>query len=199
MKQCTECGQIKDETEFYWATERGKSRRRARCRECCKRDPRDHSADPQPAGRICTVCNEYKPLSAFHKHKVCLYGVEPMCKRCKYLKRKQRDADDPTRVRRMDLKAKYGITLEEYAAMLARQEGQCAICGAAGEKLVVDHNHTTGRVRSLLCHLCNALIGCAREDITILVRAAAYLRAEQHPELGSVRAEPAFVALIAGA
>jgi recombination endonuclease VII len=68
----------------------------------------------------------------------------------------------------MDLKAKYGITLEDYAAMLERQDGQCAICGTADEKLVVDHNHTTGRVRSLLCHLCNALIGCAREDVAIL-------------------------------
>lgn len=79
--------------------------------------------------------------------------------------------------------------------MFAAQEGQCAICGTAKEKLVVDHNHATGHVRSLLCHLCNAMIGCARESSDILVRAAAYLYAEQHPELGQVRAEVAYVSV----
>lgn len=83
--------------------------------------------------------------------------------------------------------------------MFAAQEGQCAICGTAKEKLVVDHNHATGHVRSLLCHLCNAMIGCARESSDILVRAAAYLYAEQHPELGQVRAEVAYVSVSATA
>ena len=78
----------------------------------------------------------------------------------------------------MDLKAKYGLTLEQYDEMRARQEGKCAICGDDKSKLVIDHNHRTGRVHSLLCHLCNAMIGCAREDIAILASAAAYLSAE---------------------
>jgi hypothetical protein len=76
----------------------------------------------------------------------------------------------------MDLKAKYGITLEEYEAMLAWQAGTCAICGRSDQKLVVDHNRMTGAVRSLLCHLCNAMIGCAREGAGILLQGAAYLR-----------------------
>ncbi|MGH2516458.1 MAG: endonuclease VII domain-containing protein, partial [Ktedonobacterales bacterium] len=107
--------------------------------------------------------------------------------------RKERDVRDPYRIRKMDLKAKYGLTLEQYNAMHAAQEGRCAICGMAAEKLVVDHNHATGSVRSLLCHLCNAMIGCARESADILVSAAAYLYAERHPEMGRVRAEVAYV------
>ncbi len=47
-------------------------------------------------------------------------------------------------------------------------------------------------MRSLLCHLCNALIGCAREDIDILVSAAAYLHAELNPDLPAVRAAITF-------
>ena len=83
----------------------------------------------------------------------------------------------------MDLKATYGITLEEDGitleeddAMLVRQAGRCAICGRGDQKLVVDHNHVTGAVCSLLCHLCNAMIGCACEDAGILLQGAAYLR-----------------------
>jgi hypothetical protein len=74
------------------------------------------------------------------------------------------------------------MTLTDYQPMYARQNGKCAICGVAEGKLVVDHNHTTGKVRELLCHLCNAMIGCAREDIAILASAAAYLRREQQLE-----------------
>ncbi|HEV2456955.1 MAG TPA: endonuclease VII domain-containing protein, partial [Ktedonobacterales bacterium] len=97
-------------------------------------------------------------------------------KDCTRHKRRERDGLHPDRVRRMDLTAKYGITLEQYDAMLARQAGRCAICGRSDQKLVVDHNHVTGAVRSLLCHLCNAMIGCAREDVPILLHGAAYLR-----------------------
>jgi hypothetical protein len=86
------------------------------------------------------------------------------------------------------LKYQYGITVADYDAMYARQGGKCAICDTFKEKgkLVVDHNHKTGKVRELLCHLCNAMIGCAREDIAILAAAAAYLHREQHPELEAV-------------
>lgn len=182
MKRCTQCGALKNETEF-WRERKGGIALRARCIECCKGDPRDHSQDEQPLGKTCSACGKWKPLSAFHKHRICRYGVESICKQCKFEKRKARDAMYPDRVRRMDLKAKYGITLEDYNAMHARQNGQCAICGTSEEKLVVDHNHKTGQVRELLCHLCNAMIGCAREDIAILTAAVAYLRREQHAEL----------------
>ncbi len=87
---------------------------------------------------------------------------------------------------------RYGITAADYEAMYERQGGRCAICGAAEGKLVVDHNHKTGKVRELLCHLCNAMIGCmigcAREDLAIIAAAAAYLYREQHPEREDVRA-----------
>jgi hypothetical protein len=66
--------------------------------------------------------------------------------------------------------------LEQFNTMLAEQEGKCAICGSSDRKLVVDHHHATGQVRRLLCHLCNAMIGCAREDPAILLASVAYLR-----------------------
>lgn len=127
MKRCSQCAQLKDESAF-WRTRRAgqtdKVRLRARCIECCQRDQRDHSADPKPTGKVCTSCEIWKPLADFHKHKICRYGVESICKRCKFEKRKERDAADPTRVRRMDLKANYGLTLDDYGAMHARQGGR---------------------------------------------------------------------------
>lgn len=189
LRTCTKCGVAKGEDEFYSVTERGITRTRRICKECSKAQLRDHSDDPRPEGRTCAQCGIYKPLSQFHKHKICLYGVEATCKKCRLEKRREYSRRYPERIRAADLKAKYGITVADYEAMRARQGGKCAICGTSEGKLVVDHNHKTGIVRELLCHLCNAMIGCAREDIAILVSAVAYLQREQRPELEALRAD----------
>jgi hypothetical protein len=77
-----------------------------------------------------------------------------------------------------DLKYKYGISLEEYDRMREEQGYKCYCCGITEEaltekypdshhkKLCVDHCHTTGRVRKLICSACNTLIGYLekRED-----------------------------------
>ena len=192
LRTCTKCGVEKSEDEFYSVTQRGITRLRRICKECCKAQLRDHTDDARPAGRVCSQCGVYKPLSQFHKHRSCLYGVEPICKQCRLEKRREYARKYPERIRMVDLKAKYGITLEDYNAMYERQCGRCAICGAAEGKLVVDHNHKTGKVRELLCHLCNAMIGCAREDLGIIAAAAAYLYREQHPERQGARATITF-------
>jgi hypothetical protein len=67
------------------------------------------------------------------------------------------------------LKAKYGITVEEYQAMFDSQGGVCKLCGqeettriSRGDgirSLAVDHDHKTGKVRGLLCHQCNVVLG----------------------------------------
>lgn len=50
-----------------------------------------------------------------------------------------------------------GVTLEQYARLLAAQGGHCALCpnGPKTRRLHVDHEHATGKVRGLLCHRCN--------------------------------------------
>lgn len=76
-------------------------------------------------------------------------------------------------------KAKYGITRKEYEKHLTSQEGKCTICGEwFGEDLRVDHDHTTGEVRALLCTNCNSGIGLLNEDPERLKSAIRYL--EQH-------------------
>lgn len=67
------------------------------------------------------------------------------------------------RVRAWKLLNRYGITVEEYAEMLAGQGGHCAICPRTpeenGKLLSVDHDHETGEVRGLLCQPCNLALG----------------------------------------
>lgn len=59
------------------------------------------------------------------------------------------------------------------------QGGKCGICEkpppVPGASFAVDHNHTTGKVRGVLCASCNAMLGHAKDDITILVRGIRYL------------------------
>lgn len=191
-KQCIKCGTEKDVTEFAVNKYGGKLYRRNVCRVCYAASRKNHEGDETPETLTCKRCEEIKPIGAFPRQRQCLYGVEPVCKTCKVELRQAYIAQYPERARNSALKHTYGITLADYEAMFVRQGGRCAICGADDQKLVVDHNHTTRKVRSLLCHLCNALIGCARENIDILVSAAAYLHVELNPDLPPARAAITF-------
>ena len=81
--------------------------------------------------------------------------------------------------RRGKLKANFGITIEEYDEMLYWQGGCCAICAKPQDtfvrKFAVDHNHTTGKIRGLLCVNCNTAIGKLDDDVVLLERAISYL------------------------
>lgn len=73
----------------------------------------------------------------------------------------------------------YGITKDEYEAMLAGQDGRCAICRTTEPKgkggWHVDHCHDSGKIRGLLCHFCNFVLGNAKDNPEILRAAADYL------------------------
>lgn len=81
---------------------------------------------------------------------------------------------------------KYGITPEDYDALLEKQGGVCALClqpervkdrtGRLRDSLSVDHDHATGAVRALLCHHCNTTLGHVNDDPALLLRMAAYLQ-----------------------
>lgn len=80
------------------------------------------------------------------------------------------------------LQYKYGITLEQREAMLDAQGRACAICHSTdpGWKhyWAVDHCHQTKRVRSILCHSCNIVLGRVKEDVSTLERMIKYI--EKH-------------------
>lgn len=121
----------------------------------------------------------------------------PQCRKC-YSKvlHKRRKAGDwkgwkeklyayrrrhPDRVKSSQLKNSFGITLEDYNKKLLDQQGGCGICGATtpGRTKVmhfaVDHNHTTGKVRGLLCTTCNTALGLIKEDLNIIDKMKKYI------------------------
>lgn len=89
-----------------------------------------------------------------------------------------------------DLKKRYGLNKEQYAALLEKQQGLCAICGSPetaevrGEAfaLAVDHCHDGGHVRELLCRSCNTGLGGFRDSVDLLREAIAYLEKHALPD-----------------
>lgn len=84
------------------------------------------------------------------------------------------------------LRRNYGITLEQYNAMLASQDHGCKICKSktsnskAAKSLFVDHCHRTGVVRGILCNKCNAGIAYFNESKELLAEAIRYLFGDCH-------------------
>lgn len=142
----------------------------------------------------CGECKLVKPVDDFYPAKK-EGRRDGYCKTCRRVRDRARSdarnaevarrlAADPDYYRRKKLVSLYGITLDEYEAMHAAQDGRCAICIQPETRvlygklarLVVDHNHATGKVRALLCHRCNTALG-AVEDAAFRAAALAYLEA----------------------
>lgn len=86
-------------------------------------------------------------------------------------------ATDPKIKQNYQLQWKYGITIEQYESMLADQNYACAVCNIKEPRtFVVDHCHTTGKVRSILCNCCNLIIGMVKEDVTVLEQLSKYIK-----------------------
>ena len=130
----------------------------------------------------CQLCREWKPESAYRRHKSTSDGFQSRCREC-YLREYDSDA---ARVRR--LKRHYGLTEAEYDAMVVAQGDSCAICGTTdrqGKSWHIDHDHaccpgnkSCGKcVRGLLCAICNQGLGHARDDVSILASMIDYLNA----------------------
>jgi Recombination endonuclease VII len=93
--------------------------------------------------------------------------------------RSERDAAKAKKEKAHDryVQRTYGLAPGEYNARLAAQAGGCAICGKKPRKryLAVDHDHRTGRVRGLLCYMCNTALGVWEFDRATALRASEYL------------------------
>lgn len=89
------------------------------------------------------------------------------------------------RNRERHLQLNYNLSAQQYLNLVESQNNCCAICKKPEHRLLktgnikplsVDHNHSTGQVRSLLCNDCNAMIGFANENIEVLGNAIEYLK-----------------------
>ena len=131
--------------------------------------------------KMCTRCGDEKSLDFYYRNKSAKDGRGVYCKPCWQAYMKERKIAEPETYRRstktMNLRKKYGMSLEDFENMRREQGWACAICDMVVEsesQLCVDHDHETGAVRSLLCFSCNGKLG-AIEDAEWRIRAEAYL------------------------
>jgi len=198
-KVCRDCGETKPLTE-YFKSPRNAGGHSPTCKPCYmerqalyrKKPPREQTP---PGTKRCWSCKEVRAEANFSANKDFHDGLNRTCRDCgnaraseyhkknrKRLNGKQMERyyKDPERYADYDLKRRFGLTRGEYDAMLAAQNGVCAICagtdpGPRTKRFHVDHNHATGQVRGLLCHHCNHGIGLFREDAVVIQRAIEYL------------------------
>jgi hypothetical protein len=151
----------------------------------------------------CPKCGHDLPIEeSFSRNKRARDGRQAWCKSCHGAsvvesQRKHRDAynarqrawteKNRKQVRSLHrdkhLQRIFGLTPDEYDRMLAEQGGVCAICKQPETKflngritnLVIDHNHSTGHIRGLLCDRCNRMIGYSQDNDWLLRNAAEYL------------------------
>lgn len=139
----------------------------------------------------CTSCGKDKPLDDFWSDKRRTHGKQARCKVCRTAEtrayraahpelNKVRYTKEKARERERHLIRKYGISGQAYTQMLNKQNGCCAICASPEknqfeEVFHVDHCHTTGSVRGLLCRGCNHMLGAMNDDPNLLLRAIKYL------------------------
>lgn len=159
--------------------------------------------------RVCRICGQEKSVNEFRKGErgkpgtVCKPCAAERLRewrrrnpewRAKEAERRRADTDYQERRRKYNrdryygreewtrdlrLRRAFGITLEQYRELEAKQGGVCAICGQkckSGRDLAVDHDHRTDEIRGLLCMNCNRAIGWLQEDPELIEKAARYVR-----------------------
>lgn len=144
--------------------------------------------------KTCNHCNKSKSLEEFHRDKSKKDGRRYICMACATVQKSKYNKENatqhkarnqkwvknnPERYKELQLKRKFGLSLEAYKAMLWKQYHSCAICQVQvldlKKQLAVDHCHKTGKIRGLLCDRCNRGIGFLGENPEVLKRAATYL------------------------
>jgi len=131
--------------------------------------------------KTCSKCGVEKDISEFGKRSGAYDGLKGACRPCENSRNKQYRTPDKSRVWSLKwrLANRYGIKQEDFTGMMEAQGYKCAICSDELDfdsgKFAVDHNHTTGDVRGILCPSCNHGIGKLKDNPSVLRSAAQYL------------------------
>lgn len=133
--------------------------------------------------KTCASCEQSKPASEF-------YTGQGRCKPCKKAISAEEYRAGTSSTRSYDgvfaasIKRLYGMTMDDYDAMLRSQAYRCAVCRRPERKkrrngepyrLAVDHDHVTKIPRGLLCDTCNKIVWALEENHTLLPAINAYL------------------------
>lgn len=142
MKKCSKCGEIKEISQF---PKQSGDKYMSHCKECRRAYNNAHRRKDINKSRE-------KDRERYSKNSDV---------RAKYARDYRKN--NPEKMRELHLKSNYNITINDYNNMLLKQNNKCAVCGRDmsdyGKVFCVDHNHTTGKVRGLVCDPCNYGIG----------------------------------------
>jgi len=162
MKTCSKCGISKTELEF----ESVKHGNRVTYRNCCKACRKEYV-------RLRSLSEEVQKRKKdyYHAHK------EKYSKMSAVWMKNNR-----ARLNEQRIIKTYGVDMSWFHRQYVIQGGVCAICGSSVDPVTtknthIDHCHTTGKVRGILCHLCNRGIGHFKDSIDTLESAIKYLKA----------------------
>ncbi len=140
--------------------------------------------------KVCTRCKQDKEPIGFPAQARKKDGLSPWCRACHASWSVERRQRPDFRAKSLNYRYQqfYGLTYEQVVSMWEAQGQACAICGATdglgkNNWPSVDHDHTTGQIRGLLCHDCNTFIGFAKDDPAILARAIVYLEESKNVQL----------------
>lgn len=140
MLKCTSCQELKSSSDFYLK----QGRIRFPCKKCINRSSLEWKRR-----------NSEKCRTDRHRH---------------YLRHKEKEIGSALTYH---YRSKYGLTPEKHKQMFVDQKYKCAVCGVPDSSLTrqlhVDHNHKTGRVRGLLCHICNTVVVRTVENFNSLI------------------------------
>lgn len=202
-KTCSKCGLAKDQAQFYrrassadghapWCKDCDNANR-LKNRKATKRK----RSKKVPDTKTCRKCGELKPAKDFSIMKDSADGLYSYCKQCKaamvrdYTQRngevvrekaRKRNATPKGRLatRKSNLKQSFRMTKTQFDQTWREQGKSCAICHTRRERnekaFAVDHDHSTGVIRGILCHRCNRALGLADDNTELLKSAATYLR-----------------------
>lgn len=205
MKSCNKCGLSKPLADFQKkaSTRDGYARTCRRCDNAIRIERKIKQGkrlpDPPPGMKRCNGCSTTKPIEEFYvrksgKHEGLRHGRCIPCAKADNTARartrgvRPRQEADPNSVWRRRL-ANYKMSLDDFYAMLASQDGKCLGCGMdasdSDRRFAVDHDHkccpgpiTCGNcIRGLLCYSRNFVVGHAYDSPETLDRLATYLRA----------------------
>lgn len=123
-----------------------------------QRNPYENNPYYTKGLKKCAKCKRIKRLIGFNRNATQKDGLTSFCKLC---------------ARKISQLHKYGVYVDKNS--------MCEVCGSTSA-LSIDHDHTTGKFRGILCQLCNAFIGMAEDNVDILKSAAIYLNRHKRRE-----------------
>lgn len=147
---------------------------------------------------MCSKCGIPQHPDNFYKHSASEEGLKGYCQQCSKLRVRDHYRKNSVKIleqkriynkenshksRNANLLRLYGLSLKDYDMLLLAQKGVCAICGkpetsSKRKNLSVDHCHTTGKIRGLLCSPCNLAVGNVNESPEIARKLVSYI--EKH-------------------